>query len=658
MAWGLFQTDKAHRLIFGRGVVMKCPLPMRWIPFVLALFLPSLAFSDDHPLLPATDPLGHFRLDHPRLLLTDKQLAVDIAAAATDPFRAQLHARIVACAEQLLSAPPIVHRLIGPRLLDQSRAAIEHIVTCAMAYRLTGDTRFADRAKRDMLTVAAFADWNPSHFLDVAEMSFAVGIGYDWLYPRLTPGERRTIKQALLDKSLVFAAQAYGPDARKDSRLSWVRAEMNWNQVCNGGLLTAALAIGEDQPELARLVVNGVRVSLPRVMARYQPDGGYPEGPGYWSYGTTYNVIILAELEGVLGTDFGLGAAPDFDRTALYRLAVQGPIGLGFNYADGSPNLEPTPAYAWLAERYHHPVALVESRALLAAEIDRKKIKDRFFALNAIWYPNPAARNSAGWAERVPLNVHFHGAADIAIFRSARDDPRAIFVGFKAGDNTANHSHLDLGTFVLDADGVRWAEYLGSDNYNLPEYFGKKRWTYFRLNNHSQNTITPGNLLQDPKAVAPIVAFGDTPERAFAVADLTAAYPDIAERILRGVALLDRTRVLVQDDFSGLRSGTPLHWGMVTEAKITISADGCTATLTQHDSTLRAAILAPKGAVFQVTSTSPPTPEENPNQGTAMLAIEVTPAAGDVRLAVLLTPSGPGWPPLPPPVLTPLRDWR
>jgi hypothetical protein len=633
--------------------------PMRWIlPLALALLLPSLALSDDRPPLPANDPLAHFRREHPRLLLTDDQLAADVAAAATDPFRARLHARIIAHAEELLSAPPIIHQLIGPRLLKQSRAAVEHIVTCAMAYRLTGDVRFADRAKKDMLTVAAFPDWNPSHFLDVAEMSFAVSIGYDWLYPQLTPDERLTIKRALLDKSLVFAATAYDPNAKKDHRVSWVNAEMNWNQVCNSGLLTAALAIGEDEPALARLVVNGIRASLPRVMARYQPDGAYPEGPDYWSYGTTYNVIILTEMEGVLGTDFGLGAAPDFDRTALYRLAVQGPTDLGFNYADGHAHLEPTPAFTWLAERYHHPAALAESRALLAAEIDRKKINDRFFALNAIWYPNPAAQSSAALAEQVPLDLHFRGAADIAILRSAWDDPRAIFVGLKTGDNAANHSHLDLGTFELDADGVRWAEYLGADNYDLPDYFGKKRWTYYRLNNHSQNTITPGDVLQNPKAIAPIVAFSDAPDRAFAVADLTAAYPGAAKQILRGVALLDRARVLVQDDLSGLHSGTPLHWGMVTEAKITLSADGRTATLTQHGSTLCTTILAPDDAIFHVTSTRPPTPEENQNEGTAMLSIETAPAAGDVRLAVLLTPSGPRWPQLPPPALTPLRDWR
>jgi hypothetical protein len=41
-----------------------------------------------------------------------------------------------------------------------------------------------------------------------------------------------------------------------------------------------------------------------------------------------------------------------------------------------------------------------------------------------------------------------------------------------------------------------------------------------------------------------------------------------------------------------------------------------------------------------------------------MLTIETSPATDDVRLAVLLTPSGPRWPQLPPPVVTPLRDWR
>src|SRR2546430_9252814 len=44
------------------------------------------------------DVLAHLRAGHPRLLLTDEQLAAAVAAAKSDPLRAQLHARIVALA--------------------------------------------------------------------------------------------------------------------------------------------------------------------------------------------------------------------------------------------------------------------------------------------------------------------------------------------------------------------------------------------------------------------------------------------------------------------------------------------------------------------------------------------------------------------------------
>jgi len=35
------------------------------------------------------------------------------------------------------------------------------------------------------LAAARFGDWNPKHFLDVAEMTFALAIWYDWLFDQL-----------------------------------------------------------------------------------------------------------------------------------------------------------------------------------------------------------------------------------------------------------------------------------------------------------------------------------------------------------------------------------------------------------------------------------------------------------------------------------------
>ena len=639
--------------------------------FPAALFLSvtlSLLLSVSSARAAAPDPLATLRAGHPRLLFTDAQLAAAVTAAKTDPLRAQLHARILALAEAELKSIPVKHVLVGPRLLDKSRTALGRVLTTALAFRLSGDTRFAERAKKELFTVAAFPDWNPSHFLDVAEMSLAVAIGYDWLYAQLTPAERTTLRSALLRHGLALASDAYNPAGAKNPQVTrWVTAHHNWNQVCNGGLLGAALALADEEPALARLVVTGAVKSLPLAMAAYAPDGAYPEGPGYWGYGTTYNVIALALLESALGTDFALAQSPAFDRTADYRLHVQSPAGLGFNYADGSASLSASPALTWLATRFSRAQPLSHSRALLTAAITTKKSdreSDRFFALHAIWFPALPANPKSPAENASPLDARFHGPAQLALFRSGWDDPRALFVGFKAGSNDVNHSHLDLGSFVLDADGVRWAGDLGPDDYNLPGYFDTKkgtaspRWKYYRLNNHSHNTLTPGDALQEYHATAPLIAFASTPARAFAVADLTPAYPAAAKKILRGIALLDRARVLVQDDLTGLKPGTALVSRFLTEAKISLSPDARTATLTHNGRTLRAEILSPASAHFTARPAAAATATERANPGITALSAECVSDIPDTRLALLLTPVGDHWPaPLPPPPLTPLPAW-
>lgn len=600
----------------------------------------------------AEDPLSTLRTGHPRLLCTDADLSAAVTAAQSDPLRAKVHAKVIALAEADLSSPPIVHVLKGPRLLDQSRTCVRRVLTCAFAFRLTGDARFADRAVKEMVTAAAFPDWNPSHFLDVAEMATALAIGYDWLYSHLSDTERAAVRGALVKHALSFAQAAYGrpgatgaPSRPEDKRLNFVVAHHNWNQVCNAGLLAAALALADEEPDLARTVIAGVRRSLPLAMKAYEPDGAYPEGPGYWTYGTTYNVLGIALLESALGTDFGLSKLPAFNRAAVYRLHIEGPIGLSFNHADGGARIGPSPAFTWLATRFDLPTARAQSRGGLAAVLGQSRSdgeNDRFAALHAIWFPSLPGAVPASTA---PLDVRFGGPAELALFRSAWGNPRAVFLGFKGGSNAVNHSHLDLGSFVLDADGVRWSHDLGPDDYNLPAYFGAKRWSYYRLNNRSHSTVTPDDRLQDPRATAPLVRFLSSPERAHAVADLTSVYPKAAERLLRGVALIDREQVLIQDDAYGLAAGVSLTWRLLTEAKVTLESEGRIATLTQQGRTLRVELLAPVNAQFQVRDAKPPTSAERQNKGFSELffTLRSQPTPSDLRLAVSLTPVGPDW---------------
>jgi hypothetical protein len=115
----------------------------------------------------------------------------------------------------------------------------------------------------------------------------------------------------------------------------------------------------------------------------------------------------------------------------------------------------------------------------------------------------------------------------------------------------------------------------------------------------------------------------------------------------------------VQDEYQPAPTNLPLHWTMVTGAKIDLSDNGHSAMLTSHGKALRVDLLEPVAAKFRIGSTRPPTPAENQNDGTALLAIDLSPNTdGSItRLAVLLTPVGEKWPTADPPVLKPLAEW-
>ena len=197
-----------------------------------------------------------------------------------------------------------------------------------LVYRLTGDPRYADRLWQELDTVTQFKDWNPSHFLDTAEMTFAVSIGYDWLHDRWTESQRQQLAGAIRRLGLEQALTIYR------QQTGWSRATHNWNQVCNGGMAIGALAVADQKPALAREVVHAALTSLPRAMHEFGPDGGWGEGPGYWRYATEYNVYILAALETALGDDYGLSTISGFSQTGDFPFYFTGPTGETFNYAD------------------------------------------------------------------------------------------------------------------------------------------------------------------------------------------------------------------------------------------------------------------------------------------------------------------------------------
>lgn len=584
------------------------------LAFLAALSSVAAAQDEDgvaigHGLVAQTRP------GHPRVMLTAESLAGLQATVASDPLAREWYGKLRERAEKMLPEPPIEHVLIGPRLLDKSRRCLDRVATWALVYRLSGDTRFLDRARQEMLTAAAFPDWNPSHFLDTAEMTHALALGYDWLYADLSEDERATIRGAIVDKGLRLGEKAYSTRPMA----WWTSCRHNWNQVCNGGLGIGALAVADEEPELAALILGKAVTLLPLAMSEYGPDGGWAEGPGYWSYATHYTVYFLAALETTTGADAGLCSIPGFAEAGSFRTRSIGPTGKVFNYADAGDGAGQAACMLWLARRFSRP-------DYAAAECARVGTPTPWHLL---WYDAALASEPRVAA---PTDVLYRGV-NVAFLRSAWDDADATFVGVKGGDNRANHSHLDLGTFVLDALGVRWAVDLGGDDYNLPGYFGNQRWDYYRLRTEGHNTLTIDGANQDERAVAPIVDFGTTPSGAYAVADLTAAYAPTCTKVLRRIERVRDATVLL--DTVEAPEGTPIVWALHTREQVTL--EGSMATLTRGDAHLGLEAASPKGVAWETLEASPPAPQAQ-NPDVTKLVLRATVGPEPLAIRVVATP--------------------
>jgi hypothetical protein len=586
--------------------------------------------------------LGRARSPHPRLLTSQAGLQAVRQSRNEDPLRRLLANTVIRQADLMLDVDPITRTVQGRRLLGQSRTCVQRVITLSMAFHLTEDPRYARRAEKEMLAAAQFEDWNPSHFLDVAEMTFALAIGYDWLHDQLDEAARIEIGDAIIQKgvNLPFTTSHNG----------WVKSSNNWGQVCHAGLTAGALAVMEREPDLAARTVHQAVRNVTHSMAAFAPKGSYPEGPGYWAYGTGYNVLLISALESALGTDFGLSQAPGFDQTGQYPNLVGGPSGAFFNYADGGAGRGPQPFLFWFADRFNRPDWLLGERERFQEGLSAMARNpsasrgDRFLPLTLLWLTTAAEPTDI----RMPLHWHSQGETPITVHRSSWTDPNATFVGFKGGSPSANHGQMDIGSFVLDADGVRWATDLGAEDYHGIESRGMNlwnssqdsdRWTIFRQTNLGHNTLVIDSKPQLAAAAGKYVSFSDNHAFPHSVLDMSEVYAGQAGSVHRGIALLPSREVLIQDQLTGLKPGSRVRWGMISPG-LPGDLGAAQVQLSQGDARLIMTIVSPSDAAWQVVDTATPRHEwDSPNPNTRMLAFEIeAPASGELTLAVLATP--------------------
>ena len=605
---------------------------------------------------PARRILSSLRKDHPRLLVEPGRFASLKREIPSDPLLRKWYGRLLEEGKKVLRASPSTYKIPdGLRLLATSRRVLSRVTLLAFLFHMEGGDlakAFLDRAWKELEAAARFPDWNPRHFLDTAEMTAAFAVGYDWLYDSWTGKQREILEKAILEKGLKPALQAYRGKARFGW---WIKSSHNWNQVCNGGIGMGALAVANKASKTAGEILAGALKSLPRALARLAPDGAWDEGPGYWGYANKYTALFLSSLRTALETDFGLSKVRGMDVTGLFPIYITGPTGRTFNFADGGDHPIYGPVFFWLARRFGNPVYAWH-----------EKENPRPDPFDLLWY---LKKSESPARAGLPLDKWFR-KVQVVTFRSSWKGKDALFLAAKGGNNQANHGHLDLGTFVLDAGGLRWALDLGSDNYNLPGYWSRgakgRRWNYYRMRAEGHNTLVmnPGKGPdQYPLARAEVVKFQTGPDLGKAVIDLSRAYKGNAARAVRGFLFVRKPGgVLVQDEVKPLEGKRlDLWWFLHTRAGVKVGGGGRRALLSRKGRALEALLLSPAGSRFQVVPAGPfphsPDPKnQRKNKGVRKLAVLVR-AEGEVRVAVFLRLLRAGEPCMDPPDLTPLASW-
>jgi len=575
--------------------------------------------------------LNTLKGEHPRLISAESIGKIKMLIQE-DELAQQIWKSNLKFAQGLLNKKPLVYnKPDGRRLLSVSREALERVRSLSLIYLILGEKKYAERAWQELSAVASFSDWNPSHFLDCAEMTHAVALGYDWLYNFWSAEQKKMLQQAILQKGLNPALEVYSKE------VGWHKGNINWNQVCNGGISIGALAIAEHIPEIASKILCTAIESIQLPMKAYEPDGGGYEGPTYWDYGSRYNVFFLDALENSLGTDFGLGSMEGFRRSGDFQIHLSATNLMCFNFSDSDVKAMSTAQHFWMGKRYDQ--ARYSGFRYMAL---KRGVKGNI--LDLLWFDD---RFKVFDLNSMPLDKYFR-VAEIVTMRDSWDDEKGFSVALKGGSSTRVHSHMDLGSFILECDGVRWFTDFGKDAQTYQRHINKAgRWDFYRTRAEGHNTlvINPkfrGNQKRTEDGIAEFTKFESGKESAIAVLDVSKSYFDDVS-FKRTFTLNRGIEFRIADEIK-CKEPSVLFLFYHTEAEIELTENNRQAILKQDGKSIVISLVKPMEAQFEVLPAkpmpeSPILPFQEKNDGTRKLSIHFTDTV-DVDVEITIKKSG------------------
>lgn len=632
--------------------------------------------------------LGAVKRERPRVFLNAAGLASVKAKIGSDSVSAALAKNVEKTGEVWLSKYELQQkRGEGGRGGGVGAEGLHRFVSFGLMDALNGDPKWKARMPSELESLAKFTNWKPDEPAECSEFVFAVALGYDWFRSTLNEEQARKVREALIQLGMdalsahlkeeplpqttkrpepgqtLEPAKAAAPKKKEDDKRPKTSEEM----VMASALLVAAISIMDEESAVAAPAANIAAKVLGDGLTQFAPDGIWTEGISRGEDVLDALSILSMTLRSATGNDYGLTNVEGLPQTQWARLLLNGPAGV-FNYCSFEGNGFTKP---WISTWLKMVHGNLGERAFTVPGA----ASDQSGGLNQAGQLVFMSPYSTGVA--TPANLdNAIPSAQVVTLRSAWHDPKAMYVGFKGGDNALPGSQLDLGTFILDAGGQRWAVELGTFSaqgrpLNLND---AGRFNRYRDNTLGQNVIrfagAPAEDDKDDKkkpaagttqphnqsltAKAPVVAFHSSPEAGLAIVDLSDAYSNRVKDYKRGV-MMNRgatPHVIIQDELEIKNTASP-EWIMHTRAEVT--ASGKTATLKLGSNVLTATLVSPAGGSFFAEAVPEPTntQTEGSFKGISMLKVPLKDVKGDQTITVVFA-SGDKTPEV---AVVPLEAW-
>jgi len=303
----------------------------------------------------------------------------------------------------------------------------------------------------------------------------------------------------------------FGPYLKRD--FSWMKGTHNWNAVCNGNVLSAALYKISGKDRLAAIVTKAQN-SMNRYLTGFGRDGGTAEGLGYWNYGFGNYAEAAQLLNRYTDKRLNLLAAPIVKEIALLPMRVEMSPGKYPSFSDGGEdNHFSTAMLCYLADELNAPELRNFAAARMEDEIGVGSLLS--FFENTQFAPLPETKE-----EFKPASYVYLRGVEWVIVR----DDNGLVLAAKGGRNDEPHNHNDIGNIILQYQGETLIPDLGAPVYDRG-FFSGQRYKYLAARSLGHSLPLVNGCEQRPGPFAAITSAERKDDGAVLRVDMTAAYP-------------------------------------------------------------------------------------------------------------------------------------